>query len=80
MTEAPYPPGISDGGLDQAVVKEKFDAVTGAALDQAEKDAIKDTVMGFEELSSISDLMDKLAAKGQGKREPAGPSLAAARR
>ena len=79
MTEAPYPPGISDGGLDAAVVKEKFDAVTGPALSQAEKDAIKDTVMRLDALSSISDLMDKLAAKGQGKRKPAGPSLAAAR-
>ncbi len=78
MTEAPYPPGLSDGGLDAAVVTEKFDAVTGPVLGQAEKDAIKDAVMGLDGLSSISGLMDKLASKRQGTGKPASLPLAEA--
>jgi 2-methylcitrate dehydratase len=64
MAEAPFAPGISDGGLDAAEVKAKFDAITGVALSRAKQDAIKDIVMGLDGLASISGVMDALAAKG----------------
>lgn len=62
VAEVPHPPGHAVGGLQVADVTAKFDAITAGVLDAAHRDVIKDTVLRLEDLSSVTELMDRLGA------------------
>ncbi|MEE8515107.1 MAG: MmgE/PrpD family protein [Alphaproteobacteria bacterium] len=62
MARVPHPPGHAAGGLEVADVTAKFDAITRGVLDDAHSSAIKATVLGLEDLSSVTELMDLLGA------------------
>ncbi len=62
LAEVPHPPGHATGGLQVADVTAKFDTITAGVLDAAHSDAIKATVLGLEDLSSVTELMDRLGA------------------
>ncbi len=62
-TEIPYPPGFSREGLEEAVVIDKFHAVTDDVLDLTERQRIIDAVMEFDLSPSTAKLDAAIATR-----------------